>query len=70
MRRGSKSLSLLKEATSLERIVSLVGEAELSASDKLIYERAKKLRNFMTQNFFTTENQTGRKGSYVPEKLP
>jgi len=63
-----KALSLLKEATSLERIVSLVGEAELSASDKLIYERAKKLRNFMTQNFFTTENQTGRKGSYVPRE--
>jgi len=25
-------------------------EAELSTSDKLTYERAKKLRNFMTQN--------------------
>lgn len=61
-----KALNLLKQATSLDRIVSLVGESELSPSDKLIYERAKKLRNFMTQNFFVTENQTGRKGSYVP----
>jgi F-type H+-transporting ATPase subunit beta len=50
----------------LDRIVSLVGESELSPSDKLIYERAKKLRNFMTQNFFATENQTGKKGVYVP----
>jgi len=63
-----KALNLLKQATSLDRIVSLVGEAELSPSDKLIYERAKKLRNFMTQNFFVTENQTGRKGSYVPRE--
>lgn len=60
-----KALNLLKQATSLDRIVSLVGESELSPSDKLIYERAKKLRNFMTQNFFVTENQTGKKGSYV-----
>jgi len=61
-----RALNLLKEATSLDRIVSLVGESELSATDKLTYERAKKLRNFMTQNFFVTENQTGKKGSYVP----
>jgi F-type H+/Na+-transporting ATPase subunit beta len=61
-----KALNLLKQATSLDRVVSLVGESELSPSDKLIYERAKKLRNFMTQNFFVTENQTGKKGSYVP----
>jgi len=63
-----KALNLLKQATSLDRIVSLVGESELSPNDKLIYQRAKKLRNFMTQNFFVTENQTGRKGSYVPRE--
>ena len=61
-----KAVSLLKQATSLDRIVSLVGESELSQDDRLVYERAKKLRNFMTQNFFVTENQTGKKGSYVP----
>lgn len=61
-----KASSLLKQATSLERIVSLVGESELSTSDKLVYQRSKKLNNFMTQNFFVTENQTGKKGVYVP----
>lgn len=61
-----KALNLLKQATALDRIVSLVGESELSSADQIIYERAKKLRNFMTQNFFVTENQTGRKGAYVP----
>ena len=63
-----KALNLVKQSASLDRIVSLVGESELSSKDKLIYERAKKLRNFMTQNFFVTENQTGRKGSYVPRE--
>lgn len=60
-----KALNLLKKSTALERIVSLVGESELSVSDRLIYQRAKKLLNFMTQNFFVTENQTGKKGVYV-----
>ncbi len=63
-----KALNLLKQATALDRIVSLVGESELSPADQLVYERAKKLRNFMTQNFFVTENQTGKKGVYVPRE--
>jgi len=61
-----QSQSLLKKSASLERIVSLVGEAELSEEDKLVYQRARKLRNYMTQNFFVAEGQTGRKGTYVP----
>jgi F-type H+-transporting ATPase subunit beta len=60
-----KALSLLKQAASLDRIVSLVGESELSIQDKIIYDRAKKIRNFMTQNFSVAEKQTGRKGTYV-----
>lgn len=63
-----KALNLLKQATALDRIVSLVGESELSPSDQLVYQRAKKLRNFMTQNFFVTENQSGKKGAYVPRE--
>ena len=57
--------NLLKQAASLERIVSLVGESELSTEDRITYERAKKLRNFMTQSFFVAEKQTGRKGTFV-----
>lgn len=55
--------SLLKEAKALERIVTLVGESELSEKDKLAYKRAQKIQNYMTQNFFTTESQTGRTGT-------
>lgn len=57
--------SVLKQAISLEHIVSLVGASELSEEDQLIYKRAKKLKNFMTQSFFVAESQTGRKGKYV-----
>ena len=58
--------SLLKRAVSLERIVSLVGESELSNDDKIDFRRSRLLRNYMTQNFFVMEQQTGKKGAYVP----
>lgn len=58
--------TLLKEAEALERIVSLVGESELSQADQAVYRRSKILRNYMTQNFFVVEVQTGKKGDFVP----
>jgi F-type H+-transporting ATPase subunit beta len=64
----TRAQNLLKRAVSLERIVSLVGESELSHDDLVDYQRSKKLRNYMTQNFFVTESQTGKKGSYIPLK--
>ncbi len=57
--------NLLKKAVSLERIVSLVGESELSASDQLIYKRSKIIKNYMTQPMFVVELQTGKPGQYV-----
>ena len=60
--------SLLKQAVTLERIVSLIGASELSSEDRLIYERSKKLTNYMTQSFFVAEAQSGRSGKYVPLK--
>lgn len=57
--------SILKKATELERIVSLIGESELSAQDQVIYKRYKLLQNYMTQNFFVMEAQTGHKGDYI-----
>ena len=59
---------MLKKAESLERMVALVGESELSPENQLLYKRAKKLKNFMTQSFYVAEEQTGRKGVYVPLK--
>lgn len=63
-----KAKSMLKQAQSLERIVSLVGEAELSGEDQIVFRRAQKIKNFLTQRFFVAETQKGEKGVYVPVK--
>jgi F-type H+-transporting ATPase subunit beta len=46
--------------------VAVIGIDELSRSDRLVYERARKLQNYMTQPCFVAESYTGRKGQYVP----
>ena len=63
-----KAKALLKQADSLERIVSLVGESELSFDDQVIYKRAKKIKNYMTQSFFVASSQKEKKGEYVEVK--
>lgn len=60
--------AILKQAESLERIVALVGESELSQEDQQIYKRAKKIRNFMTQRFAVTEAQSAKKGAFISTK--
>lgn len=60
--------SLLKRAVALERIVSLIGESELPAQDQSYYKRSKILKAYMSQSFFVTEAQTGKKGQYVEVK--
>jgi F-type H+-transporting ATPase subunit beta len=62
----TRAKSLLKKSELLERIASLVGESELSEDDRLLYQRARKLRNYMTQNFFVAQEQTKRTAAYVP----
>jgi F-type H+-transporting ATPase subunit beta len=60
------ALGLLKKAVELDHIVSLVGESELSQEDQVLFKRAKKLRNYMSQSFIVAEAQSGRPGKYVP----
>jgi F-type H+-transporting ATPase subunit beta len=59
---------ILEQYKGLEQIVSIVGEAELSVENRIIYHRAKKILNFMTQNLFTVEDQTGIPGKYVKKE--
>lgn len=59
---------LLKKMQNLERIVSIVGENELPKEDRVVYKRAKKIRNFMTQDFFVAQNKKGTGGAFVPLK--
>ncbi len=49
----------------LERIVSIIGKEELAPEEKIIFDRAKKLQNFLSQPFFTAELYTGRPGVFV-----
>ena len=63
-----EALALLKRGIELERVASLVGASELSPEDRTVYQRAKKLRNFMTQNLFVLESQSGLPGQYVTLK--
>lgn len=56
---------LLANYTQLSHIVAIVGESELSPENQILYNRTKKIINYLTQPFFMTETQSGRKGAYV-----
>ncbi len=57
-----KTLSRYEE---LRRIVSVVGVDELSKADRILFERARKIQNFLTQPFVVAEVFSGIKGEYV-----
>ncbi len=59
------AIELLNQYNRLVRVVTIIGEGELSAKDREIYERALRLQNYMTQPFFTLETHTGRPGVFV-----
>lgn len=63
-----KAQTLLKEAAALDRIASLIGQSDLSPEDQVVYKRALILKNYMTQNFFVLQNQTGKQGVFIPMK--
>lgn len=63
---AQESLKIITKYEELRRIVSVIGMEELSKADRILYERARKLLNFLTQPFFTAETYTGKKGQYVP----
>jgi len=62
---ASNVLSLFNKYEELRRIVSIIGIDELSKQERILYERAERIQNFLTQPFFTAELYTGRKGVYV-----
>ena len=46
--------------------MAVIGVEEISKEDRMTYERARKIQNFLTQPFFSGELYTGKKGEYVP----
>ncbi len=57
--------SVLAEYLELQDIIAMLGIEELSETDRLTVNRARRLERFLTQPFFTTEQFTGRKGVMV-----
>lgn len=62
---AQETIRIFQRYEELRRIVLVVGIDELSAADRIIYERARKLQNFLTQPFFVAEAYTGKAGQYV-----
>lgn len=69
---GDQHYKTLKEANrileryrSLQNIIAILGEGELSETEKITVNRAKKLIKFFSQPFFTAEQFTNNPGKYV-----
>lgn len=59
------ALKILERYRSLQNIIAILGEGELSEQEKLTVSRAKKIIKFMSQPFYTAEQFTNNPGKYV-----
>jgi F-type H+-transporting ATPase subunit beta len=59
---------ILQRYKELQDIIASLGMDELSAEDKLLVARARKVQRFFSQPFFVAERFTGVDGRYVPVK--
>ena len=60
--------STLQRYKELQDIIAILGMDELGDDDKLVVARARRIQNFLSQNFHVAEQFTGQPGSYVPVK--
>ena len=58
----------LQRFKELQDIIAILGMDELSEDDKLVVQRARKIRNFLSQPFSVAQAFTGTEGKYVPLK--
>jgi F-type H+-transporting ATPase subunit beta len=56
---------VLQRYKDLQDIIAILGVDELSADDKLLVARARKIEQFLSQPFFVATQFTGREGRYV-----
>ena len=61
-KRSRKTIAHYRE---LQEIIALLGIEELSASDRTVVKRARRLMRFLTQPFMVTEAFTGKAGRVV-----
>lgn len=57
---------LLQRYKELQDIIAILGIDELSAEDKLVVSRSRRIQRFLTQPFFVAEQFTSVAGVYVP----
>ncbi len=57
---------VLQRYRELQDIIAIMGMDELSAEDKQLVNRARKIQRFLSQPFSVAEQFTGMKGKYVP----
>ena len=62
---ANEAKRLFQKQEELQKLVAVIGIDELSMQERLLYERALKLQNFLTQPFFVAEDYTGKKGQFV-----
>ena len=55
----------LQRYRELQDIIAILGMDELGEEDKQLVGRARRIQNFLSQNFHVAEQFTGQKGSYV-----
>ena len=58
--------AILQRNKELQDIIALIGIDELGEEDKTTVNRARRIEQFLGQNFYVAEKFTGRPGSYVP----
>ena len=59
---------ILQRYKELQDIIAILGMDELSDEDKVIVNRARRIRNFLSQPFFVAEGFNAMPGKYVPVK--
>jgi len=57
---------VMEEAVTLDRMVSLIGESELSPENRLVYLRSQLIFAYISQDLFISEAETGHAASFVP----
>lgn len=56
---------ILQRFKELQDIIAILGMDELSEADKIVVDRARKVRNFLSQPFHVAEQFSGMSGTYV-----
>ncbi len=66
VRVARETRAYLQRYGALQDLIAILGVEELSAEDKLVVARARRLQKFLSQPFFVAEQYTGIEGRYVP----